>query len=200
MELARSPPVASHRPGQSKKEVPDHLVSDAEPQQADKVTGRMLSFAEAIALVRQRLNASSGRAAAVVREAIKSGELRIIRDDHIDPISGSLFAIVEQDFLDWLNRQVSTTATTPLAARKPPDRERARQAAIELWGTAVCREVAQWLKKNGQAADISDAHQGSDKYACRHYATAKGAPCSACYGCKCVARSRLGQGGATGGC
>jgi len=65
------------------------------------------------------------------REALKSGELRITRDDHIDPISGSLFAIVEQDFLDWLNRQV-----TPLAARKPPDRERARRAAIELWGTA----------------------------------------------------------------
>ena len=93
----------------------------------NKVTGRMLSFAEAIALVRQRLNASSGRAAAVVREALKSGELRIIRDDHIDPISGSLFAIVEQDFLDWLNRQVSTTATTPLAARKPPDRAKARR-------------------------------------------------------------------------
>jgi hypothetical protein len=92
------------------------------------MTGRtsLLSFAEAIALVRQRLNASSGRAAEVVREALKSGELRIIRDDHIDPISGSLFAIVEEDFLDWLNRQVSTTATTPLAARKQPDRERGR--------------------------------------------------------------------------
>src|SRR6516165_10813571 len=132
----------------------------------NKVTGRMLSFAEAIALVRRRLNASSGRAAAVVREALKSGELRIIRDDHIDPISGSLFAIVEQDFLDWLNRQVSTTVTTPLAAPRQPDRERAKQAAIELWGTAgppdhlsnssICREVAQWLKKNDQAADISD--------------------------------------------
>ena len=129
---------------------------------------RLLSFGEAIALVRQRLNASSGRAAAAVREALKSGELRIIRDDHIDPISGSLFAIVEEDFLDWLNRQVSThTATPPLAARMQPDRERARQAAIELWGTAgppdhlsnlsICREVAQWLKKNGQAAEISDA-------------------------------------------
>jgi hypothetical protein len=103
----------------------------------------------------------------VVREALKSGELRIIRDDHIDPISGSLFAIVEEDFLDWLNRQVSTTATTPLAAPKQPFRERARQAAIELWGTAgppdhlsnssICREVAEWLKKNDQAADISDA-------------------------------------------
>jgi hypothetical protein len=43
---------------------------------------------------------------------------------------------------------------------------RARQAAIELWGTAgppehlsnslICREAAEWLKKNGQAADISD--------------------------------------------
>jgi len=133
------------------------------------VTGRipLLSFGEAIALVRRRLNASSGRAAAVVREALKSGELRIIRDDHIDPISGSLFAIVEEDFLDWLNRHVSTTATTPLAARKQPDRERARQAAIELWGTAgppdhlsssvICREVTEWLKKIGQAADISDA-------------------------------------------
>jgi hypothetical protein len=117
-------------------------------------------------LVRQRLNASSGRAAAVVREALKSGELRIIRDDHIDPISGSLFAIVEEDFLDWLNRHASAAAT-PLAARKQPDRERARQAAIELWGTAgppehlsnslICRELAEWLKKNGQAADISDA-------------------------------------------
>jgi hypothetical protein len=127
----------------------------------------LLSFGEAIALVRQRLNANSARAAAVVREALKSGELRIIRDDHIDPISGSLFAIVEEDFLDWLNHQVSTTVTTPLAARKQPDRERVRQAAIALWDTAgppehlsnssICREVAQWLKKNGQAADISDA-------------------------------------------
>ena len=81
------------------------------------MTGRtpLLSFGEAIALVRQRLNASSGTVAAVVREALKSGELRIIRDDHIDPISGSLFAIVEEDFLDWLNRQVSTIATTPLS-------------------------------------------------------------------------------------
>src|SRR5215472_11974205 len=96
-------------------------------------TGRMplLSFGEAIALVRQRLNASSGRAAAVVREALKSGDLRIVRGDHIDPISGSLFAIVEEDFLDWLNRQVSTTATTPLVAPKQPFHERARQAAIE---------------------------------------------------------------------
>jgi hypothetical protein len=126
----------------------------------------LLSFGEAIALVRQRLNTSSGRAAAVVREALKSGELRIIRDDHIDPISGSLFAIVEEDFLDWLNRQV-TTAATPLAARKQPDRERARQAAIELWGTAgppdhlsnssICREVTQWLKKKDQTVDITDA-------------------------------------------
>ena len=118
-------------------------------------------------MVPQRLNASSGRAAIVVREALKSGELRIIRNDYIDPISGSLFAIVEEDFLDWLNRQVSTTATTPLAARKQPDRERARQAAIELWGTvgppdhlsnsSICREVIQWLKKNDRAADISGA-------------------------------------------
>ena len=127
----------------------------------------MLAFGEAIALVRQRLNASSGKAAAVVREALKSGELRLIRDNHIDPISGSLFAIVEENFLDWLNRQASITATTPLAAHKQPDRERARQAAIELWGTAgppdhlsnssICRQVAEWLKKNGQAADIGDA-------------------------------------------
>ena len=122
---------------------------------------RLLSFGEAIALVRQRLNASSGRAAAVVREALKSGELHIIRDDHVDPISGSQFAIVEEDFLDWLNRQVAT----PQVASKP-DRESARQAAIELWGTAgppdhlsnlsICRDVAQWLKKNDQVADISD--------------------------------------------
>jgi hypothetical protein len=122
----------------------------------------LLSFGEAITLVRQRLNASSEKAAAVIREALKSGELRIIRDDHVDAISGSQFAIVEGDFLDWLNRQ----ATTPLAKPKQPDRERVRQAAIELWGTAgppdhlsnlsICREVAQWLKKNDQAADISD--------------------------------------------
>jgi hypothetical protein len=120
----------------------------------------LLSFGEAIALVRQRLNVSSEKAAAVVRDALKSGELHIIRDDHVDPISGSQFAIVERDFLDWLNRQVA------LAKPKQPDRERARQAAIELWGTAgppdhlsnlsICRDVAQWLKKNGQAADISD--------------------------------------------
>jgi hypothetical protein len=125
----------------------------------------LLSFGEAITLVRQRLNVDSGRAAAVVREALKSGALRIIRDDHIDPISSSLFAIVEKDFLDWLNRQEAADATTPQAAPKQPDRERARQAAIELWGTAgppdhlsnlsICREVAQWLKKKHQA-DISD--------------------------------------------
>ena len=129
-------------------------------------TPSLLSFGEAIALIRQRLNTSSGRAAAVVREALKSGDLHIIRDDHIDPISGSLFAIVEEDFLDWLNRQVATQATTSQPTRKP-DRERARQAAIELWGTAgppehlsnslICREVAEWLKKNGQAAGVSDA-------------------------------------------
>ena len=128
-------------------------------------TSSLLSFGEAITLVHQRLNASSERAAAVVREALKSGEVRIIRDDHVDAISGSQFAIVEGDFLDWLNRQVATQATTPQVVRKP-DRERARQAAIELWGTAgppdhlsnlsICRDVAQWLKKNGQAADISD--------------------------------------------
>ena len=128
-------------------------------------TPSLLSFGEAIALIRQRLNVSSDKAAAVVRDALKSGELYIIRDDHIDPISGSQFAIVEEDFLDWLNRQVATQATTPQVARKP-DRERARQAAIELWGTAgppdhlsnlsICRDVAQWLKKSGQAADISD--------------------------------------------
>ena len=128
-------------------------------------TPSLLSFGEAIALIRQRLNVSSDKAAAVVRDALKSGELYIIRDDHIDPISGSLFAIVEEDFLDWLNRQVSTTATTALAAQ--PDRERVRRAAIELWGTAgapdhlsnssVCREVAQWLNKNDRATDISDA-------------------------------------------
>ena len=124
----------------------------------------MLSFGEAIALVRQRLNVSSERAVAVVREALKSGELHIIRDDHVDPISGSQFAIIEEDFLDWLNRQVATQATAP---ERKPDRERIRQAAIELWGTAgppdhlsnlsICRDVVQWLKKSGQAADISDA-------------------------------------------
>src|SRR5690242_1071494 len=91
---------------------------------------RLLSFGEAIALVRQRLNASSGRAAAVVREGLKSGGRQIIRDDHTAPITGSLFAIVEEDFFDWLNRQVYTTATTPLAGRMQPDRERPRQAAI----------------------------------------------------------------------
>jgi hypothetical protein len=125
----------------------------------------LLSFGEAIALVRQRVNVSSERAAVVVRDALKSGELHIVRDDHVDPISGSQFAIVKEDFLDWLNRQVATQATTPQVVRKP-DRERARQAAIELWGTAgppdhlsnlsICRDVAQWLKKSGQAADISD--------------------------------------------
>ena len=127
-------------------------------------TPSLLSFGQAIALVCQRLNVSTGRAAALVREALKSG-VRIIRDDHIDPISSSLFAIVEKDLLDWLNRHVAAQATTPSAAPKQPDRERARQAAIELWGTAgppdhlsnlsICREVAQWLKKNHQA-DISD--------------------------------------------
>ena len=127
-------------------------------------TSSLLSFGEAITLVHQRLNASSERAAAVVREALKSGEVRIIRDDHVDAISGSQFAIVERDFLDWLNRQVATQATTP---QRKPDRERIKQAAIELWGTAgppdhlsnlsICRDVAQWLKKNDQAADISDA-------------------------------------------
>jgi len=83
------------------------------------VTGRtpLLSFGKAIALVCQRINASSGRAAAVVREALKSGELRIIRDDHIDPMSGSLFAIVEEDFLDWLNRHCDHAVSRAQAAR-----------------------------------------------------------------------------------
>src|SRR5262249_58507367 len=97
--------------------------------------------------------------------ALKSGELRIIRDDHVDAISGSQFAIVERNFLDWLNWLVATQASAPQAAHKQPDRERVRQAAIELWGTAgppdhlsnlsICREVAQWLKRKHQT-DISD--------------------------------------------
>ena len=135
------------------------------PASKDKAvdpTPPLLSFGEAIALVRQRLNVSSGSAAALVREALKSG-VRIIRDDHIDPISSSLFAIVEKDFLGWLSRHVAAHTTTPQAAR--PDRERVRQAAIELWGIAgppdhlsnlsICRDVVQWLKKNHQP-DISD--------------------------------------------
>ena len=122
-------------------------------------TPSLLSFGEVITLVRQRLNASSEKAAVVVREALKSGELHIVRDEHVDPISGSQFAIVEENFLEWLNRQVATQATTPQPTRKP-DRERIRQAAIELWGTAgppdhlsnlsICRDVVQWLKKNGR--------------------------------------------------
>ena len=150
----------------------DKTSGQARPSSASKdnavdPTPSLLSFGEAIALTRQRLNVSSGRAAALIREALKSRELRIIRDDHIDPISSSLFAIVEEDFLGCLNRHASTTATTPQAARKQPDRELVRQAAIELWGTpgppdhlsnlSICREVAQWLKKNDQAAEISDA-------------------------------------------
>ena len=110
-------------------------------------TPSLLSFGEAITRVRQRLNASSEKAAVVVREALKSGELHIVRDEHVDPISGSQFAIVEEDFLDWLNRQV---ATTPQVARKP-DRERARHAAIELWAQRdrlticrICRSVVKW--------------------------------------------------------
>jgi len=127
-------------------------------------TPSLLSFGEVITLVRQRLNTSSEKAAVVVREALKSGELHIVRDEHVDSISGSQFAIVEENFLEWLNRQVATQATTPQVARKP-DRERIRQAAIELWGAgppdhlsnlSICRDVVQWLKKNGQAADISD--------------------------------------------
>ena len=104
---------------------------------------------------------------AVIAKPQHQGLPRIFGDDHVDPISGSQFAIVEENFLDWLIRQVATHATTPLAKPKQPDRERARQAAIELWGTAgppdhlsnlsICRDVAQWLKKNDQAADISDA-------------------------------------------
>jgi hypothetical protein len=68
-------------------------------------TPSLLSFGKAITLVRQRLNASGEKAAVVVREALKSGELHIIRDEHVDPTSGSQFAIVEEDFLEWLNRR-----------------------------------------------------------------------------------------------
>jgi hypothetical protein len=73
-------------------------------------TPSLLSFGEAITLVRQHLNASSEKAAVVVREALKSGELHIIRDEHVDPISGSQFAIVEEDFSNgliarWLPRR-----------------------------------------------------------------------------------------------
>ena len=63
----------------------------------------------------------------------------------------------------------TTTASNSLTFISKVSRagdRRVRQAAIELWGTpgppdhlsnSICREVAQWLKKNGQAADISDA-------------------------------------------
>ena len=58
----------------------DKTSGQARPSSASKdnavdPTPSLLSFGEAIALARQRLNVSSGRAAEVIREALKSREL-----------------------------------------------------------------------------------------------------------------------------
>ena len=93
----------------------DKPFGQARPVTASKdnavdATPSLLSFGEVITLVRQRLNASSEKAAVVVREALKSGELHIVRDEHVDPISGSQFAIVEENFLEWLRPARSKSA------------------------------------------------------------------------------------------
>ena len=88
-------------------------------------TPSLLSFGEVITLVRQRLNASSERAAAVVREALKSGELHIIRDEHVDPISGSesaLFNPLSEFASSWRHCGPRNKSGNPRHIRRDPPR------------------------------------------------------------------------------
>lgn len=136
--------------------------------------GQWLSFAEAVALVRDRLGCSIGKAQAVTRQADESDELRATRprpkpiedDGFVDLNDLRPRSLSRDDLVDWLNRNspAQVRATQP---RPQPDRERAKAAAAAIWGTAgppshmvnslICREVADWLKRDGQKSDISNA-------------------------------------------
>jgi hypothetical protein len=123
-----------------------------------------LSFPEATQIVRQRLNASVGRAEAIVKQAQGSGEVRpaiepinLAADDGV--IGMDLWPTTEprfskDDFLDWLDRNAA-----PPPAREPhgKKRARARQAIDAIWPKGVpsqealankllCSRVIEWLK------------------------------------------------------
>jgi hypothetical protein len=158
---------------------------------------RWLSFSEAVALLREREPMSIGHAEHILddlrvaylagggpfaRQSGKSAPVRcyFVRGIGLlgeKPHRENTF-VSEADLIYWLdqNRPAPKSAPSPQPSRTPaqsdqprkqPDRDRARQAALAIWGSAgppnhmanplICRDVAAWLKHNGQAADISDA-------------------------------------------
>jgi hypothetical protein len=163
---------------------PDPLMDAA--RLLEQTGERWLSFSEAVALLREREPAMSiGRAEKIIDDfrvaylagggpfARQSGESAPVRCKFIRGIG--LFnekpnrentLVSEDDLIYWhdCNRTVPAQSDR---TRKQPDRDRARQAAIAIWGSArppdhmanplICREVGAWLKHDGQAADISDA-------------------------------------------
>jgi hypothetical protein len=113
-----------------------------------------ISFTEAVQLVRDRFNAGSiGRAEALVRSALASGEVRIERlpvllgaDDgltNFDLRPGAYKVgpppkrMSEADLLDWLRRNVPTTAVKAVTPKQReasrPLRDRAEQIIKILW-------------------------------------------------------------------
>ncbi|HEY1982974.1 MAG TPA: hypothetical protein VGH13_23080 [Xanthobacteraceae bacterium] len=140
-----------------------------------------LSFPEAEQIVCGRLNASVGRARAMVGLAIKSGEVRrklgpvLLEAD--DGIIGQHLRVGDDtdrndfleraDFLDWLDRNKPLNAEHDKhRARDDLQKRRAAEAAQALWGAAgpaahlqndlICKEVMEWIKKNGQKGEISN--------------------------------------------
>jgi hypothetical protein len=155
---------------------------------------RWLSFSEAVALLREREPVSIGHAEHILddlrvaylagggpfaRQSGKSAPVRcyFVRSVGLlgeKPHRDNTF-VNQDDLIYWQDRN---RTAPPIAAdkepaqsdqpRKQPDRDRAKRAAVAIWGSdgrppdhmanpLICREVAEWLKRNGQAADISDA-------------------------------------------
>jgi hypothetical protein len=117
-----------------------------------------ISFQQAVKIVRVRLNASIGRAEAVVRAARASGEVRsrpnrdadvvlLTADDGIVGMSlrpGAKHRMEEfttvvplssrSDLLDWLDRQGPQPKPKPAETKRPQDkRQRARLAIKARW-------------------------------------------------------------------
>ena len=139
-----------------------------------------LSFKEAVKLIRSHLNASIGRAEALLRSAHQSGEVRsyqanvlLLTDDGLlSGFGGRSQSVLEEqrfsehDLLDWLDRQdVEPAKATPKRQHSSPKQDRAKEAVEALWQNDVpnqsrlpkqslCREVIDWLKSDCKKRNV----------------------------------------------
>jgi hypothetical protein len=121
-----------------------------------------ISFSEAAQLVRVHIRSSIGRAEAIVRTALSSGEVRsgydgalLLADDGLMDMRPDRFS--KDDLLDWLDRHLSATPSQPTGRNRAQDiRDRAKEAIDALWpqgppsradlsSKTLCDQVRYWV-------------------------------------------------------